>query len=35
VRLIFRRAYIELMDQKSWDFPDILMEEETIVIQQE
>ena len=27
IRLIFRRAFIEMMDQKSWDAPDILMEE--------
>jgi len=27
VSLIFRRAYKEMMDQKSWDTPDILMEE--------
>jgi hypothetical protein len=26
--LLFRRAYIELMDQKGWKVPDILMEEE-------
>jgi hypothetical protein len=26
--LLFRRAYIELMNQKGWDVPDILMEEE-------
>jgi hypothetical protein len=26
-RLLFRRAYIELMDQKGWDALDILMEE--------
>jgi hypothetical protein len=30
VRLLFRRAFIELMDQKGWDDPDILMEEEKI-----
>ena len=30
VRLLFRRAYIELMDQKGWDDPDILMEEEVV-----
>ncbi len=30
VRLIFRRAYIDLTDQKGWDDPDILMEEEKI-----
>jgi len=27
VRLFFRRAYIDLMDQKGWDIPDILMEQ--------
>jgi len=32
VRLLFRRAYIDLMDQKGWDDPDILMEEETLVL---
>ena len=26
VKLFYRRAYIDLMDQKSWDVPDILME---------
>jgi hypothetical protein len=26
VKLIFRRAFIVLMDQKGWDVPDILME---------
>ncbi len=31
-RLIFRRAFQELMAQKGWDDPDIVMEEETIVI---
>ncbi|MDI6770612.1 MAG: carboxypeptidase regulatory-like domain-containing protein, partial [Anaerolineales bacterium] len=30
VRLLFRRAFIELMDQKGWDVPDILMESETL-----
>jgi len=29
-QLLFRRAYIELMDQKGWDVPDILMEEELL-----
>ena len=33
VDLWFRRAFIELMDQKSWDTPDILMENEYIEIQ--
>jgi len=31
-RLIFRRAFQELMEQKGWDDPDILMEEETISV---
>jgi hypothetical protein len=30
VRLYFRRAFIELMDQKGWQVPDILMEENAI-----
>lgn len=30
VKLIFRRAFKELMDQKAWDVPDILMEREII-----
>ena len=30
VKLIYRRAFIELIDQKGWDVPDILMEQETI-----
>jgi hypothetical protein len=32
VRLIFRRAFSELMEQKGWDDPDILMEQETIQV---
>ncbi len=32
VTLLFRRAFIELMDQKGWDVPDILMEEQTITL---
>jgi hypothetical protein len=32
VRLIFRRAYYELMQQKGWDDPDILMEYDTIPV---
>ncbi len=32
VRLIFRRAFIELMEQKGWKVPDILMAEETITL---
>ena len=30
VRLIFRRAYIEIMDWKGWDVTDILMAEQII-----
>jgi hypothetical protein len=30
VRLIFRRAFIELVDQKGWDTPDILVYEENL-----
>jgi hypothetical protein len=30
VRLLYRRAFIELMDQKSWDIDDILMERQTL-----
>ncbi|MBN1219617.1 MAG: carboxypeptidase regulatory-like domain-containing protein [Anaerolineae bacterium] len=33
VRLIFRRAFKELMEQKGWDVPDIVMEAETMVIE--
>jgi hypothetical protein len=32
VRLIFRRAFKELMDQKGWDVPDLLMEQETFLL---
>jgi hypothetical protein len=32
VKLIFRRAFIALMDQKGWDFPDILVAEDSISI---
>jgi hypothetical protein len=32
VRLLYRRAFIELMDQKSWDNEDILMEQETFQV---
>ena len=31
-RLLFRRAFIDLMDQKGWDVPDILMEEATLLV---
>lgn len=34
VRLIYRRAYRYLADQKGWKIPDILMEEEIILIPQ-
>jgi hypothetical protein len=30
IRLLYRRAFKELMDQKGWDDPDILMEEEQL-----
>lgn len=30
VRVVFRRAYKELMDQKAWDVPDILMASKVI-----
>ena len=30
--LVFRRAFQQLMEWKGWDDPDILMEEETVVI---
>ncbi len=33
VKLVYRRAFIELMDQKSWDAPDIIMAEEVIVLE--
>jgi hypothetical protein len=32
VKLIFRRAYIELADQKDWDAPDIVMGEVEIML---
>ena len=30
VTLLFRRAFIELMDQKGWDVPDKIMEQQTV-----
>jgi hypothetical protein len=33
VSLLFRRAFIELMDQKGWDVPDIVMEQETFIVE--
>jgi len=35
VQLLFRRAFIDLIDQKGWDVPDILMAEEMIVVKNE
>jgi len=32
VTLLFRRAFIELMDQKGWDVPDIVMEKEVFTL---
>lgn len=32
VRLIYRRAFYELMQQKGWDIDDILMEQETLQV---
>ena len=32
VSLLFRRAFIALMDQKGWEVPDIVMEQETVVL---
>lgn len=32
VTLYYRRAFIELIDQKGWDTPDILMEEFTVLL---
>ena len=28
VTLLFRRAFVELMDQKGWDVPDMIMEQQ-------
>ncbi len=33
IRLIFRGAYKELMNQKGWDIPDIVMERQVLVTQ--
>jgi hypothetical protein len=33
VRLLFRRAYKELMDLKGWESPDILMARRTVVVE--
>jgi hypothetical protein len=32
VRLIFRRAFQQLMEWKGWTDPDIVMEAETVVV---
>ncbi len=32
-RLMYRRALQELMEQKGWDEPDIVMEESQIVLE--
>ena len=31
-RLLLRRAFIALMEQKGWDTPDVLMEQETVTL---
>ena len=31
--LLFRRAFIELMDQKDWDTPDMVMEQESLILE--
>jgi hypothetical protein len=33
-RLIFRRAFYDLMQQKDWDAPDIVMEQEQATVPQ-
>jgi hypothetical protein len=35
IQLFYRRAFIELMDQKGWDVPDILMAQESIEVVEE
>jgi hypothetical protein len=30
VTLLFRRAFLELMDQKGWDVPDVVMEQQVV-----
>jgi len=32
IALIYRRAFIGLMDQKGWDVPDIVMEEIQMIV---
>ncbi len=33
VRLLYRRAFIELRDQKSWDVEDVLMESQSFLVE--
>lgn len=33
VRLVLRRAFIELMDQKGWDFPDVVLSEQILILE--
>jgi hypothetical protein len=35
ITLLFRRAFKELMDQKGWNVPDILMEQQTLTVNKE
>jgi len=32
VTLLYRRAFLELMDQKGWDVPDKIMEQQEVRI---
>jgi hypothetical protein len=32
VRLVYRRAFQELMEQKGWDDPDLIMEEDAVEV---
>jgi hypothetical protein len=32
VTLLFRRAFKQLMDQKDWDAPDIVMEQQAAIV---
>jgi len=32
VTLLYRRAFMELMDQKGWDVPDMIMEQQVVSI---
>lgn len=33
IKLLYRRAFIDLMDQKGWDITDILMEEKAVILE--